>query len=102
MDRIGCTLPDSDSYLGDEMQLAGTDALQMMNSVGPDRSSCCRNCASAPNALVKTRRHAPGHERPGQRVQLRLGVCFHVRRERFRLVLEEATPRTRELRPITI
>ena len=102
MDRIGCTLLDSDTYLGDEIQPAGTDALQMTNSVGADKSSCRRSCASAWNALMKTHQHAPGRERPGRRVQLRLRVCLHLRRERFLLVLEQSPPRSQELRYITI
>src|SRR5437867_1053348 len=100
MDPNGYTLHDLDTYLGGEIQPAGTDALQMTNSVGPDKSSCRRSCASAWNALMKTRRHAPGRERPGRRVQLRPRVCLHLRRDL--LVLEQSPPRSQTLRSITI
>lgn len=102
MDRIGCTLLDADSYLGAEIQAAGTNALQMTNSVGPDKSSCRRSCASAWNALMKTRRQVLGREWPGRRVQPGLYECLHVRGERFLFVLEHSAPRSRELRTITI
>src|SRR6266566_4151649 len=100
MDRIGCTLHDSNTYLGGEIQPAGTDALQMTNSVGPDKSSCRQSCASAWNALTKTRRHAPGRERPGRRVQLRPRACFFLRRDL--VVLEQSAPRSQTPRSIAI
>src|SRR5262249_51199361 len=98
MDRIGCTLPDSETYFGGEIQPAGTDALQMTNSVVPDKSSCRRSYALAWNALMKTGRHAPGRERPG-RVQ-RPRVCLHLRRDLP--LLEESVPRSQALRSTTI
>ena len=100
MDRIGCTLHDSDTYLGAEIQPAGTDALQMTNSVVSDKSSCRQSCASAWNALMKTRRYAPGCERPGRRVQLRLRACLYLRQDL--LVLEQSAPHSQTLRSITI
>src|SRR5215470_4077861 len=100
MDLIGCTLSDSDSYLGGEILAAGTDASQMMNSVGPDKSSCHRSFSSARNALMRTRRHVRGCERRGRRMQLRLRVRLHAWREQFLFVLEHSAPRSRELRSI--
>src|SRR5438067_4558075 len=100
MDRIRCTLHDSDTYLDGEIQPAGTDALQMTNSVVPDKSSCRRSCASGWNALMKTRRHAPGCERPGRRVQLHPHACLYL--WRGPLVLEQSAPRSQTLRSITI
>src|SRR4030095_16776357 len=102
MDRIGCTLLDSDSYLGGGIPAAGTDASQMTNSVGPDESSGRRSCASAWNELMETRRQGPGRERPRRRVEPGLYVCLPVRGERFLFVLEHSAPRSRELRTITI
>ena len=71
MDRIGCTLPDSDKYLGGEIQPTGTDALQMLNSVGPDKSSL-QNHALAWTGGMKNRRGARKRERLRQHVALRL------------------------------
>src|ERR1700748_2160832 len=100
MGRIGCTLPDSDRYLGAEIQPAGTNALQMMNNVVPDKSFCRRSCASAWNALMKNRRHAPGREQPGRHVLLHPRVCLLV--ERDLPVLQQSALRSQTLRSITI
>src|SRR6266566_6315770 len=102
MDRTGYTLPDLDTYLGGETQPAGTDALHWMNSAGRDKSSCRRSCASAWNALMKSRRRAPERERPERRVQLRLCENFRHRRGRLLDLLEQSWPRLLQVRNIRI
>src|SRR6266699_4301965 len=102
MDRTGYTLHDLDTYLGGETQPAGTDALQWTNSVGRDKSSFRRSCASAWNALMKSRRRAPERERPERRVQLRLCENLLPLRGRLRDLLEQSWPRLLSVRTIRI
>src|SRR6266550_3905104 len=94
--------PDRDKWKDGETRSAGMDAFQMTHSVGPDRSSCRRSCASAWDASMTSRQHAPERERLEPRVQRGLRENLLHLRGSLRHLLEQLWPRSREWRLITI
>src|SRR5439155_19373199 len=88
-----------DKPKADETQSAGTNAFQMTNSVAADMSSLRRSCARALSGRMKSRRPAPGRDRPGRGAQLRRREYLLHRHGRRLDSLEQSWLRWRQVRP---
>src|SRR6266496_1232989 len=95
-------LPHVDTPKAGETQSADTNAFQMTNNAVADTPSLRRSCAPALSGRRKTHRHARERERPARRAQLRRRGNFLLRHGSLLGLLEQLSPRSREVRRIRI